>query len=101
MAHNASVATANGQLRFRRISWTTVTTSPTRPMTAAIPSANITAVTAPSALQLAGGQESRNASEKSPKNDATAPRSTVTMSAVTETAMSPPDTGRFGGPTGG
>ena len=62
-------------------------------MNSAVP----TAVAAPSALQLSGGQWSRKASEKSPKTAATAPSSTVIVSAVIEIARSPPETGGFGG----
>ena len=65
------------------------------PMTNAAISAVNTAVAAPSALQLSGGHESRNASENTPSTDAPAPQITVRTSAVIEIARSPPDIGGF------
>jgi hypothetical protein len=50
------VPTANGHAGPRRTSWTIVITRPMSPTTNAIISAVPTAVTAPSTLQVSGGQ---------------------------------------------
>jgi hypothetical protein len=55
-AHNTKVATAKGHPGLRRTSWITVTTNPMAPIAKAESNAIPTAVTAPSALQLSGGQ---------------------------------------------
>jgi hypothetical protein len=101
IVHSTNVAIANGHPGRREWRRTIVTTNPMTPMTTATINAVATAVKALSALQLSGGQWSRNASENNPKTAAATPRIEVRMRATIEIARSGPDTGGFVGPVNG
>lgn len=82
---------------MRLTSWTTVTTNPMAPIAKAASSAVQTALAAPSALQVCGGQESRKAREKTPIAAATTPNATVRISAPMEMTRSVVGMGGFEG----